>query len=68
MRSALAAHDERVKAAIAVHGGYVFSPGGDGFGAAFGTAADAVAAALQAQADIADLPDISARMAINTGA
>ena len=67
MRSALAAHDERVKAAIAAHGGYVFSPGGDGFGAAFGTAADAVAAALQAQADIADLPGISARMAINTG-
>ncbi len=67
MGSSLAEHDERVKAAIAAHGGYVFSPGGDGFGAAFRTAADDAAAALQAQADIADLPDISVRMAINTG-
>ena len=58
MRSSLAEHDERVEAAIEAHDGYVFSPGGDGFGAAFGTAADAVAAALQAQAAIADLPDI----------
>src|SRR4051794_15665314 len=33
MQSSLAEHDERVKAAIAAHGGYVFSPGGDGFGA-----------------------------------
>ena len=41
--------------------------GGDGFAAAFGHAADAVAAAERAQAAIKDLPDIRVRMELNTG-
>ena len=40
---------------------------GDGFHAAFGRAADAVAAAEQAQAAMVDLPEIKVRMGINTG-
>jgi len=67
MRGLVAQHDERLRAAIEDNGGYVFATGGDGFGAAFGRAADAVAAAEQAQAAIADLPEIKVRMGINTG-
>ena len=67
MRMLVAEHDERFRAAIEGHGGYVFATGGDGFGAAFGRAADAVKAAEQAQTTIADLPGIKARMGINTG-
>ena len=40
---------------------------GDGFHAAFARAKDAVAAAEQAQAALADLPEINVRMGINTG-
>ena len=43
-------------AAIEANGGYVVKTTGDGVHAAFGRAADAVAAAEQAQAAIADLP------------
>ena len=35
MRPALQLHDELLRAAIAAHGGYVFSTGGDSFAAAF---------------------------------
>jgi len=48
MNAALAEHDASLRSAIEGNGGYVFSPGGDGFGAAFGRAADAVVAAEQA--------------------
>ena len=41
MRAALEHHDALVLGIIAEHGGYVFSEGGDGFGAAFGSATDA---------------------------
>jgi predicted ATPase len=67
MRSLVAEHDERVRAAIERHGGYVFATGGDGFAAAFGRAADAVAAAAECQATLADLLDIKVRIGINTG-
>jgi predicted ATPase len=67
MRVAIAEHDARVRAAIEGNGGYVFATGGDGFAAAFGRAADAVAAAKQAQAAINDLDYIRVRMGINTG-
>jgi predicted ATPase/class 3 adenylate cyclase len=48
MRSALAVHDEIVRAEIEGHGGYVFATGGDGYAAAFARAADALAAAAAA--------------------
>ena len=67
MRGLVVQHDERLRAAIEDNGGYVFATGGDGFGAAFSRAAGAVAAAEQAQAAIADLPEIRVRMGINTG-
>ena len=43
MRSALARHDELVRAAVAARGGVVVKGTGDGVHAAFSTAADAVA-------------------------
>ena len=49
-RVAVAKHDEVVRGAIEANRGYVFATGGDGFAAAFGRAADAVAAAQAAQA------------------
>ena len=49
MRSALERHDAILRSAIDGHGGYVFSTGGDGFGAAFARAGEAVAAAVEAQ-------------------
>jgi class 3 adenylate cyclase len=52
MGAALGRHDEILRAAIDVNGGYVFSTGGDGFGAVFSRAADAIAAALAAQRDL----------------
>jgi predicted ATPase/tetratricopeptide (TPR) repeat protein len=67
MRSLVAEHDARFRAVIEAHEGYVVKGRGDGFHAAFGRAADAVAAAEQAQAAMADLPEIKVRMGINTG-
>ena len=49
MRTALARHDALLRQSIETHGGYVFKTVGDAFCAAFATAPDAVAAALEAQ-------------------
>jgi class 3 adenylate cyclase len=49
MRAALARHDVVVRGAIEAHGEYVFATGGDGFGAAFRRAADALATARDAE-------------------
>jgi class 3 adenylate cyclase len=67
MRLAVAKHDEVVRGAIEANGGYVFATGGDGFAAAFGRAADAVASAQAAQAALAVIDGIAVRMGINTG-
>jgi predicted ATPase/class 3 adenylate cyclase len=72
MRSALAVHDEIVRGALESAGGLVFATGGDGFGAAFARAGEAVAAALAAQHGLADLewPDdvrLRVRMGLHTG-
>jgi predicted ATPase len=67
MRVAAARHDEIVRGAIEANGGYVFATGGDGFGAVFSRAADAVAAAEAAQAALAEVDGIAVRMGINTG-
>jgi class 3 adenylate cyclase len=49
MQKALARHDALLRQAVEMHGGYVFKTVGDAFYAAFGTAPDALAAALSAQ-------------------
>ncbi|MCU0259903.1 MAG: tetratricopeptide repeat protein [Ilumatobacteraceae bacterium] len=49
MADALAEHDRRVRSVIARHHGYVFSTAGDSFAAAFQSADDAVAAAVEVQ-------------------
>jgi predicted ATPase len=67
MRVAVARHDEVVRGALEANGGYVFATGGDGFAAAFTRAADAVAAAQEAQAALAQLGGVTVRMGINTG-
>jgi predicted ATPase len=67
MRGFVEEHDSRFRAVIEANNGYVVKGTGDGVHAAFGRAADAVAAAEQCGAAIADLPDIKVRMGINTG-
>ena len=46
MRDAMALHDRLLREAIESHSGYVFTTAGDSFAAAFGRAADALAAAV----------------------
>jgi predicted ATPase/class 3 adenylate cyclase len=72
MAPALARHDELVRAALVARGGYVFKTVGDAFCAAFETAQDAVAAALDAQRaleaeDFSSVQGIRVRMALHTG-
>src|SRR5580693_4886742 len=68
MRVALAAHDELVRAAVAAHGGYVFSTGGDGLAAAFARAAGAVGAAVDAQRALRAWPwPATARLRVRMG-
>ena len=54
MAEALRVHDAIVRGTIERHGGYVFGTGGDGFCAAFSTAADAAAAAIESQEQLRD--------------
>ena len=72
MRAALARHDEILRGPIERHGGYVFSTGGDGFGAAFGRAGDAFDAAREAMDQLGaetwpDRAPIRVRMGLHTG-
>jgi predicted ATPase/class 3 adenylate cyclase len=72
MSDALRAHDALVRGAIQAHQGHVFGHPGDGFCAAFATAGDAVAAALDAQRRLgalawADHDPLEVRMAVHTG-
>ena len=73
MQAALPRHDALVRQCVAGHDGHVFKTGGDAFCAAFHTAADAVAAALEAQRALHAEPwpdpvKIRVRMALHTGA
>ena len=70
MADALRVHDTIVRGTIERHGGYVFGVGGDGFGAAFSTAPDAAAAAIEAQEQLRDdtTVNFAVRMALHTGA
>ena len=73
MSAALARHDALLRYSIRSHGGHVFKTVGDAFCAAFHTASDALAAALEAQRalHIERWPEsvkIRARMALHSGA
>jgi predicted ATPase/class 3 adenylate cyclase len=72
MRVALSGHDQILRDAIDYHGGQVVKSRGDGFHAAFATAADGVGAALDAQLALAGAswPEVGvlrARMGLHTG-
>ncbi len=69
MADALRAHDAIVRTTIEGYGGYVFGTGGDGFCAAFSTAADAAAAAIESQEQLRDDAAVSfvVRMGLHTG-
>jgi hypothetical protein len=72
MRDALARHDEILREAVGNRDGYVVKTTGDGLHAAFGTAPDAVAAALDAQQALVSegwaLPEpLKVRMGLHTG-
>src|SRR5260370_21284493 len=73
MRTALARHDALLRHCIADHAGHVFKTGGHAFCAAFHTAADALAAALEAQRALHREPwpeaaKLRVRMALHSGA
>ncbi len=72
MHDLLARHDEIMRGAIESHAGYVVKTTGDGFHAAFGTARDALEAALSAQQVLAGEPPVQGvvvkvRMGVHTG-
>jgi predicted ATPase len=72
MGTAMARHDELVRSAVAAHGGYVFSTGGDSFAVAFARAGDAIAAAMDTQFALAAEMwpaegAIEVRMGLHTG-
>ena len=63
MRSALAAHDEVLRAAVEGHGGWLFKHTGDGVSAAFSSARAAIEAAVEAQRRLG----LPVRMGLATG-
>jgi predicted ATPase/DNA-binding CsgD family transcriptional regulator len=69
MADGLRVHDAIVRGTIERHDGYVFGIGGDAFCAAFSTAADAAAAAIESQEQLRDDAAInfSVRMGLHTG-
>jgi predicted ATPase/class 3 adenylate cyclase len=72
MRAALARHDRILRDAIAAHGGFVFSHGGDGVAAAFQRAGDALLAAIEAGRGLLVGPwpiglELRVRMGVHTG-
>jgi predicted ATPase/class 3 adenylate cyclase len=71
MAPAQVTHDHRLRQAVDEHEGYVFSSGGDGIGAAFGSPGAALSAALEAQTGLAGIEvggePLRVRMGIHTG-
>ncbi len=55
MRDAMALHDRLLREAIEGQSGYVFTTAGDSFAAAFGRAADALAAAVELRRSVQDV-------------
>src|SRR5207249_7409043 len=73
MRTALARHDAILRSSIEANEGYVFKTVGDAFCAAFLTAPEALAAAIEAQQRLEAEPwgevgPLRVRMALQTGA
>ncbi|MDQ2961697.1 MAG: tetratricopeptide repeat protein [Pseudomonadota bacterium] len=73
MRAALARHDALLRHCINDHQGHIFKTGGDAFCAAFHTASDALAAALDAQRALHREPwpeaaKLRVRVALHSGA
>lgn len=72
MQGALARHDSIMRSGFAAHDGEVFSIAGDSFGAAFATPAQAIAAAVSIQRELAaaDWPEgieLRPRMGVHVG-
>ena len=71
MRFALARHDRIFIDIVEAHDGYIFHTGGDGFGAAFLRAGDAVAVAVAVQQSMAATDwggsELRVRMSLHTG-
>ena len=71
MSSSLRVHDAVLREAIESHGGFVFTTAGDAFCAAFGRAADGVAAGVAAQDRLGDAawpgPALSVRIGLHVG-
>jgi len=70
MNAVLKTHDETIGKAVAAHHGRIFSHAGDGFAAAFLSAAEAIAAAADAQRGLDALDGhlpIAVRMGLHTG-
>lgn len=71
MAASLQLHDSILRDVVARSGGYVFSTAGDSFSVAFATPHEAVAAAVEAQTELAKAdwpgPAIRVRMGIHTG-
>src|SRR5262245_47836871 len=72
MRTALAKHDEILRAAVTVRGGHVVKGTGDGIHAVFATADDALGAAIHAQLAFAGMSwtvsePLLVRMGLHTG-
>ena len=72
MTEALSYHDRLITGAIGHRRGYIFASGGDGFAAAFASASDAAAAAVDAQRELVSQrwPEdahIKVRMGLHTG-
>ncbi len=65
MRALLAEHDAILRDVIDKHRGHLFKHTGDGVAAVFGSAADACAAAVDAQARLRDV--LPVRMGLHTG-
>lgn len=72
MRDTVATHDRLMRSILEGGGGYVFATAGDGFGVAFRSTGEAAAAAVNAQAALADTDwahggPLRVRMAIDAG-
>ncbi len=72
MTEALSHHDRLITSAIEHRSGYVFASGGDGFAAAFASASDAAATAVDAQRELVSQrwpadAHIKVRMGLHTG-
>jgi class 3 adenylate cyclase len=70
MDKSLTQHDRLIRRSIAAHGGRVFAVTGDGFGAAFSTVDQAIAAAVNVQIQMAAMvwqPPVQVREGIHMG-